>query len=102
MNPVNPPSARRGPEPPLNNPRTDRWLNSTGRTTTAADPARPTVDDMRREWQHHVEQLRRRMWTVVAVATALTAIAIAAIVVHGRAATRCASPAPASPAAVTP
>jgi hypothetical protein len=102
MNPVNPHSARGGLEPLLNDHRTDRWLNSTGRTTAATDPAHLTVDDMRREWQHHVEQLRRRIWTVVAVAAVLFAVAVAAIVVHERGAAHCASSAPSAPVAVTP
>ncbi|MFG1995266.1 hypothetical protein ACGFJ7_35355 [Actinoplanes sp. NPDC048988] len=102
MNPVNPRFARGGLEPPLNDPRADRWLNSTGRTTAEADLARPTVEDMRREWQHHVDQMRRRVRTIVAVAAVLVAIAVAAIAVHGRIATPCSSPLQSAPAAVTP
>ncbi|GLZ00771.1 hypothetical protein Acsp02_80230 [Actinoplanes sp. NBRC 103695] len=101
MNPVNPRPMRRELGAPLNDTCTDRWLNSTARPMPAAGITRPTVDDMRREWQHHVDQLRRRTWTVAAVAAVLIAITVAAAVVHGRSATRCAPSTPATPMAVT-
>ncbi|WP_157410752.1 hypothetical protein [Actinoplanes rectilineatus] len=102
MNPVDPRPTRNGLEPPLNDTRADRWLNSTDRTGPTAALARPTVDNMRREWQHHVEQLRRRTWTIAAVAAILVAVAVTANVVHGRFATRCAPSISAAPVVVTP
>ncbi|GAA0547078.1 hypothetical protein GCM10010172_31040 [Paractinoplanes ferrugineus] len=102
MNPVNPRPTRYGLEPLLNDTRADRWLNSTGRTAQTAAPARPTADDMRSGWQHHVEPLRRWAWTTVAVAAILIAFAVGATVAHGRFATRCAPSVSAMPVAVTP
>lgn len=58
---------------------------------------------MRREWQHHVEQLRRKAWTAVAVAaTVMITITVVVTVVQAGSATRCALPAPATVMAVTP
>ncbi|GAA3348838.1 hypothetical protein GCM10020358_68810 [Amorphoplanes nipponensis] len=103
MNPLEPGPAHRGLEPWRNDTRTDRWLNSTGYAAPSADTARPTVDQTRREWQHHVEQLRRKAWTVVAVtAAAMIAITVAVIVVQARSTTGCAAPVPATVRVVAP
>ena len=103
MKPLEPRQPHRGVDLASNDTRTDRWLNSTGYAAPSSGAARPTVDEMRREWQQHVEQLRRRAWAAVAVAAVvMIAIAVAVTVVQARSVTRCAPPVPGTVRTVTP
>jgi negative regulator of sigma E activity len=105
MKPLEPRPPHRGVDLASNEIRTDLWLNSTGYAAPSPGAARPTVDEMRREWQHHVEHLRRKAWTVVAVAAAaavMITITVAVTVVPVRSTSRCAPSVPATMMAATP
>lgn len=102
MNPRDPRPEHQGADPACNDTHTDRWLNSTGYATPNPGAARVTVEALRRQWQHHVERLRRTAWTVIAVAATVMITITVVAVVQPRSATRCALSGPATMAAVTP
>jgi hypothetical protein len=102
MSPRDPRSEHRGVDPACNDTRTDRWLNFTSYTAPTPGAARPNVE-VRPELQHHLGQLRRKAWSVVAVAAAvMITITVAVSVAQARSDTRCARPVPATVMAVTP